>query len=99
MKSTKTFILALALGAATFLGGLSPAAASAPAEKTRPVITCETNTAVRLLNVPRSGGEHTVTLSEGTRVLVRARANGYWLVFSRAGRGWSPREAITCTRK
>jgi hypothetical protein len=102
MKNTKTLVLAFALSAATLLGGLSTASAGSLEQKVRPPvarpsISCETNTAVRLLNAPRPAGEHTVTLTEGTKVLVRGRANGYLLVLSRIGRGWAPREAITCT--
>lgn len=106
MKTTRNFLIALTLSAAAVFSGIGSASAadmnagvrppSTVTRKARPQLVCVTNDRVDLKRAPKDEAPVVGGLGKGTRVLPRARQNGFVFVLARSGRGWAPSASITC---
>ncbi len=106
MKTTRNFLIALTLSAAAVLSGIGSASAarmndgvqppSSVTRRARPNVVCVTNDRVDLKRAPKEDAPVVGGLGKGTRVLPRARQNGFVFVLARSGRGWAPSGSITC---
>jgi hypothetical protein len=102
MINTRNVVIALLISASALMTHFNSAAAagnSTPASTGRmPAIECATNERADLRRAPSATASIVGGLGMGTKVLPRARRNGYTLVISRSGRGWAESSKITCRK-